>query len=95
MFFFIPTIANGRKYIGNGVFKLPFAVGMGFAIFSVIYEAWTMILYCLPPAYPVTPDNANLTPVFLVAGTLLSLAGYHFHGRKHFQTEEVVQEVQY
>ncbi|KAH6955784.1 amino acid/polyamine transporter I [Ilyonectria sp. MPI-CAGE-AT-0026] len=84
--FFVPTIFNRRRYIGDGVFKLPFGVGMAFAIFSVIYEAWTMVLYSLPPAYPVTPENANLTPVFLVAGTLLSLAGYHFHGRTHFQT---------
>ncbi|KAH8892790.1 hypothetical protein GQ53DRAFT_645873 [Thozetella sp. PMI_491] len=85
MFFFIPTILTRRRYIGNGTFKLPFAVGMLFAVFTVVFEAWTMILYSLPPSYPVTAENVNFTPVFLVAGALLSLAGYHSYGRNHFQ----------
>lgn len=73
--------------MGNGSFKLPFAVGMGFAIFSVVYEIWTMIVYCLPPVYPVTAETANFTPVFLGFGTILSLAGYHFYGRHGFDIE--------
>jgi choline transport protein len=78
---------NRRRYVGDGSFKLPFAMGMGFAIFTVVYQLWTMIIYCLPPMYPVTADNANFTPVFLAAGTLLSLAGYHYYGREHFQAD--------
>ncbi|KAH7349745.1 amino acid/polyamine transporter I [Plectosphaerella cucumerina] len=87
LFFFIPSIANKRKYIGNGTFKLPFAVGMAFSIFTVVYEAWTMVIYCLPPGYPVTASNANMTPVFLAAGTILSLAGWRFYGRQHYRAE--------
>ncbi|KFA50990.1 hypothetical protein S40293_07279 [Stachybotrys chartarum IBT 40293] len=93
LFFFIPTIFNRRRYIGNGHFKLPFSVGMACAIFAVLYELWTMVVYCLPPSYPVTAENANFTPVFLGAGTLLSLAGYHFHGREHFQLKHQLEAI--
>lgn len=60
---------------------------MAFSVFTVIYEVWTMVIYCLPPSYPVSASNANMTPVFLGAGTLLSLAGWRFYGRRHYRAD--------
>lgn len=80
-------VLNKRKYVEKGVFRLPFGIGMLFAIFSIVYELWTMVVYCLPPSYPVNAENANFTPVFLGFGTIISLLCYYFYGRHRFTIE--------
>ena len=81
---FIPSILNRRRYLEPGTFQLPWMVGFVFAIFTVLYELWNMVVFCLPPSSPVTAENANFTPVFFAFGTILSLAGYVLVGRKQF-----------
>lgn len=68
----------------KGAFSLPWGVAQAFAAFTVVYELWNMILYCLPPSSPVDAENANFTPVFFGTGILLALIGYHVAGRNHF-----------
>ncbi|KAF2673056.1 amino acid transporter [Microthyrium microscopicum] len=68
---FLAFILTKGRYLGrNGWFKMPIWLGMSCALFSVVYLVLTVIIYCLPPLYPVTIENMNWSCVFGIFGMI-------------------------
>ncbi|KAK5679559.1 hypothetical protein LTS10_008380 [Elasticomyces elasticus] len=69
---------RGRHLSSGGWLRLPRAVSYPAAIFSLLYQVFTLVLYCLPPIYPVNVENMNWGVVFAVAGVILLSISWHF-----------------
>ncbi|GAA4354937.1 amino acid permease [Microbacterium rhizosphaerae] len=60
---------------------------------AVIWVAFIIILFILPPLYPITLDTFNYAPVAVVVVILLATVLWFVSGRKHFMTREEAEHL--
>jgi choline transport protein len=92
---FFCFIATRGRYLGKtGWFKLPLPVGMACATFSLVYLMFTVVVYCLPPIYPVTVQNMNWACVFAIFGMVfLTLVWKYYAKTRYFGFPDILEDL--
>ncbi|ODN80855.1 hypothetical protein L202_02996 [Cryptococcus amylolentus CBS 6039] len=78
------SLLRGRKAVRNA----PFSLGkFGFAIniITVVWIAFSIILFCMPTAIPVTPTSMNYASVVFVGFAAIAGLWYAINARKHYR----------
>jgi amino acid permease (GABA permease) len=60
---------------------------------AVVWVAFIIVLFVLPPLYPITIDTFNYAPVAVVVVALLAIVLWYARGKKHFMTREEAEHL--
>ena len=60
---------------------------------AVIWVAFIIILFVLPPTFPITPASFNYAPIAVVVVALFATILWFASGRKHFMTREEAEHL--
>lgn len=53
-------------------------------ILTICWVSFSIVLFCMPTAIPVTPSSMNYASVVFAGFTLIALLWYVFSARKHY-----------
>lgn len=82
---FVCYLFSGGRHLANtGYFRLPRAVSLAAATFSLLYICLAIVIYSLPPVYPVTAATLNYSPfVGIIVAVALGLM-WRFYAEKEY-----------
>lgn len=77
------SVIQGRKDIQNSPYPLG-RYGWAMNIISVVWVAFSIVLYCMPVSLPVTLVNMNYASVVFCGFAAISVVWYYVEGRNSF-----------
>ncbi|HWT34171.1 MAG TPA: amino acid permease [Microbacterium sp.] len=60
---------------------------------AVVWVVFIIILFVLPPLYPITLDTFNYAPIAVVVVALLAVVLWYARGKRHFMTREEAEHL--
>ncbi|GFZ43713.1 hypothetical protein JCM24511_01433 [Saitozyma sp. JCM 24511] len=77
------SLVRGRKMVRNAPFSLGKA-GFFVNTVTVVWIAFSIILFCMPTAIPVTPTSMNYASVVFAGFSAVAALWYAINARKHY-----------
>ncbi|KAH8090415.1 amino acid/polyamine transporter I [Filobasidium floriforme] len=83
MFPVMCSVLRRRELVKNAPFSLG-RFGYAINILTICWVSFSIVLFCMPTAIPVTPSSMNYASVVFAGFTLIALLWYVFSARKHY-----------
>jgi amino acid transporter len=86
------SIIRGRKAVQNSTFSLG-KFGYAINIATLVWVAFSVVLFCMPVSLPVTATSMNYASVVFAGFATISVVWYFIRGRKDFTGPPVPHDV--